>query len=261
MPEGTGEAGGMPQGDMSGGEMPEGGFSGGEMPEGGFSGGEMPEGGFSGGEMPEGGFSGGEMPEGGFPGRRDAGGRGHREKRCQKTDHQEETSDHQEETFQKAAKAEMPWRMLLLKERCRERKRLGGRKMPEPGSRAVKTGQRQTTVGKLLRQRRETSMVEERLNQEQIILTQGDVEDIERYVEGISGATISYSAQASIEGAELTSAKNYTVAGVKESYAAVSKLVLKEGSFLTEGDDDTQSRVCVVRFVRCLRAVWQRSRD
>ena len=238
MPEGTGEAGGMPQGDMSGGEMPEGGFSGGEMPEGGFSGGEMPEGGFSGGEMPEGGFSGEEMPEDGFPGGEmpEDGASGE-----EMPEDGSSGGDIPEGSQSGDAMEDAPSEGTLPgTEADGEQENAGtGESGSENGTEADDSGETSETET-------ETSMVEERLNQEQIILTQGDVEDIERYVEGISGATISYSAQASIEGAELTSAKNYTVAGVKESYAAVSKLVLKEGAFLTEGDDDTQSRVCVL---------------
>lgn len=92
----------------------------------------------------------------------------------------------------------------------------------------------------------ESSVMDERLNQEKIILSQNDVEDIQRFVTDIEGATISYSTQASIEGASLTSAKTYTVAGVKESYETVSKLKMAEGSFITGADDDTRNRVCVL---------------
>ncbi len=92
----------------------------------------------------------------------------------------------------------------------------------------------------------ETSMVADRMNQEKIVLAQSDVEDIERYVQGITGVTISYSTNASIEGGNLTSAQTYTVAGVKESYEEVSRLVMSEGSFIMEEDDDAKSKVCVL---------------
>ena len=84
----------------------------------------------------------------------------------------------------------------------------------------------------------ETSMVDDRLNQEQIILSASDVEDIETYVSGITGATISYSTRSSVEGGNLTSAQNYTVAGVQENFA--------EGYFLDDTDNDAKSRVCVI---------------
>lgn len=92
----------------------------------------------------------------------------------------------------------------------------------------------------------ETSMVDDRLNQEQIILNASDVEDIETYVTGITGATISYSTRSSVEGGNLTSAQNYTVAGVLENFAEIGKLSLAEGYFLDDTDNDAKSRVCVI---------------
>ena len=92
----------------------------------------------------------------------------------------------------------------------------------------------------------ETSMVDDRLNQEQIILSTSDVEDIETYVSGITGATISYSTRSSVEGGNLTSAQNYTVAGVQENFAELGKLSLEEGYFLDDTDNDVKSRVCVI---------------
>ena len=92
----------------------------------------------------------------------------------------------------------------------------------------------------------ETSMVDDRLNQEQIILNASDVEDIETYVTGITGATISYSTRSSVEGGNLTSAQNYTVAGVLENFAEIGKLSLEEGYFLDDTDNDAKSRVCVI---------------
>ena len=92
----------------------------------------------------------------------------------------------------------------------------------------------------------ETSMVADRMNQERITLTESDVEDISRCVSGISGATISYHTRATVEGGSLTAEQTFTIAGVKESYEAVSKLEMAEGSFLTEEDDETKSKVCVL---------------
>lgn len=92
----------------------------------------------------------------------------------------------------------------------------------------------------------ETSMIEDRLNQEQIILNASDVDDIETYVTGITGATISYSTRSSVEGGELTSAQTYTVAGVLENFAEAGKLSLSEGYFLDETDNDSKSKVCII---------------
>ena len=92
----------------------------------------------------------------------------------------------------------------------------------------------------------ETSMVDDRLNQEQIILSTADVEDIVTYVSGITGATISYSTKSSVEGGNLTNEQNYTVAGVQENFAELGKLSLAEGYFLDDTDNDAKSRVCVI---------------
>lgn len=91
-----------------------------------------------------------------------------------------------------------------------------------------------------------TSLVDDRLNQEQIILSVDDVEDIETYVTGISGVSISYSTKSSVEGGNLTSAQTYTVAGVMESFEKTGKLELGKGDFISESDDESKSRVCVL---------------
>ena len=49
-----------------------------------------------------------------------------------------------------------------------------------------------------------------------------------------------------MEGANLTSAQTYTIAGVKDSYETVSKLVMADGYFITETDEEAKSRVCVL---------------
>lgn len=92
----------------------------------------------------------------------------------------------------------------------------------------------------------ETSMVDDRLNQEQIILSTADVEDIVTYVSGITGATISYSTRSSVEGGNLTNEQNYTVAGVQENFVELGKLSLAEGYFLDDTDNDAKSRVCMI---------------
>lgn len=92
----------------------------------------------------------------------------------------------------------------------------------------------------------ETSMVEERLNQEQIILSTYDVEDIETYVNGIAGAMISYNTRASAEGGSLTSSQSYTTAGVLQNFAELGKLEMSEGYFLDDTDNETKSKVCVI---------------
>ncbi len=92
----------------------------------------------------------------------------------------------------------------------------------------------------------ETSMVEDRLNQEEILLNESDVETIEAYVDGITAATISYSTKASVEGGNLTSEQTYTIAGVKDSFLEAGGLEMEEGDFLTSQDDSSKKRVCVL---------------
>ena len=92
----------------------------------------------------------------------------------------------------------------------------------------------------------EESIIEDRLNQERIVMTAEDVDDISVFVSGIDGVTISYSTRASVEGGNLTEAETYTIAGVLESYAEVSKLEMSAGDFLTDEENRTKSRVCVL---------------
>ena len=92
----------------------------------------------------------------------------------------------------------------------------------------------------------EENLVADRMNQENIILSIDDVEDIELFVSGITGVTISYSSRGSVEGGNLTDAQTYTIAGAKESYASVSNLEFAAGEFLTDWDDDAKARVCVL---------------
>jgi len=92
----------------------------------------------------------------------------------------------------------------------------------------------------------ETDLTDSRLNQENIILTIDDVEDIETFVTELDGATISYTSRTSVEGGDLTSAETYTVAGVYYSYYTVSNLSMAAGEFITDDESDSTARVCVL---------------
>lgn len=92
----------------------------------------------------------------------------------------------------------------------------------------------------------EESIIVDRLNQEAITLSSDDVDAIETYVSGISGATISYTTRASVEGGVLTDAQTYTVAGVEEGFADVGRLTLAAGDFFTVEQDDAKNKVCVL---------------
>ncbi len=92
----------------------------------------------------------------------------------------------------------------------------------------------------------ETDLTDDRLNQENIILTIDDVEDIQTFVSGVDDATISYTTRSSVEGGDLTEAETYTVAGVYYSYYTVSNLSMAEGEFITDDESDSCLRVCVL---------------
>lgn len=87
-----------------------------------------------------------------------------------------------------------------------------------------------------------------RINQENITLGTEDMEDLKVFVPNIADATISYSANASVEGGELDSASYYTVAGVKSNYSSISNLSMAIGDFLTEENDESKEKVCVLGY-------------
>lgn len=85
-----------------------------------------------------------------------------------------------------------------------------------------------------------------RINQEDVTLSASDAEDLSIFVPGISDVTISYSTNASIEGGEMESSAYYTVAGVESNYAGISNLELAIGEFLTEEQNESKEKMCVL---------------
>ena len=81
---------------------------------------------------------------------------------------------------------------------------------------------------------------------EAVTLTSEDCDDLATFVSGISATTISYSTTASVEGGDMTSASYYTIAGVEDNYAAISNLEMAIGDFLTEGNNESKEKVCVL---------------
>lgn len=79
-----------------------------------------------------------------------------------------------------------------------------------------------------------------------VILSTDDVEDLEVFVPGLSDATISYTITASVEGGDLDSSTSYTIAGVKHNYADMSNITMSIGSFLTEEDEESKEKTCVL---------------
>lgn len=85
-----------------------------------------------------------------------------------------------------------------------------------------------------------------RMNQENIVLSTEDLEDLEVFVPGISDGTISYSTSTSVEGGELDSASYYTVAGVCENYAELSNMTMAVGEFISAENNEGKEKMCVL---------------
>ena len=81
---------------------------------------------------------------------------------------------------------------------------------------------------------------------EAVTLTSEDCDDLATFVSGISATTVSYSTTASVEGGDMTSASYYTIAGVEDNYAAISNLEMAIGDFLTEENNESKEKVCVL---------------
>ena len=81
---------------------------------------------------------------------------------------------------------------------------------------------------------------------EAVTLTSEDCDDLATFVSGISATTISYSTTASVEGGNMTSASYYTIAGVEDNYAVISNLEMAIGDFLTEENNESKEKVCVL---------------
>ena len=81
---------------------------------------------------------------------------------------------------------------------------------------------------------------------EAVTLTSEDGDDLATFVSGISVTTISYSTTASVEGGNMTSASYYTIAGVEDNYATISNLEMAIGDFLTEENNESKEKVCVL---------------
>lgn len=81
---------------------------------------------------------------------------------------------------------------------------------------------------------------------EVVTLTSEDGDDLATFVSGISATTISYSTTASVEGGDMTSASYYTIAGVEDNYATISNLEMAIGDFLTEENNESKEKVCVL---------------
>ena len=88
----------------------------------------------------------------------------------------------------------------------------------------------------------------EQTNMVEITLSDGDVQELEEGIPGISSATISYTTRQETEGGDLDESTTYTIAGVKDNYAEISNLEMAIGEFLTEDNDVNKERTCVLGY-------------
>jgi ABC-type transport system, involved in lipoprotein release, permease component len=89
---------------------------------------------------------------------------------------------------------------------------------------------------------------ENAMNQEKIVLSTDDMEDLAVFVPDISDVTISYTTTTEVEGGELEAAGSYTIAGVKQNFMAISNLSMIAGVFLTNENDENKEKYCVVGY-------------
>lgn len=93
-----------------------------------------------------------------------------------------------------------------------------------------------------------SSDMEDRMNQEQVTLTEDDVDDIATFVSGIAATTISYTTKSSVDGGDLDEATSYTIAGVKSNYESISNLGISIGAFITDSNEENKEKVCVLGY-------------
>ena len=89
---------------------------------------------------------------------------------------------------------------------------------------------------------------DDRMNQEKIVLSTDDMENLEVFVPGISDATITYTTTSDVEGGELESSSSYTIAGIKSNYMSISNMSMAVGDFLTDENDENKEKYCVVGY-------------
>lgn len=85
-----------------------------------------------------------------------------------------------------------------------------------------------------------------KINQEKIVLSEEDMEDLEVFVPDVSAVTISYTDKVSVDGGELEEAADYTIAGVKSNYMELSNLSLAMGEFVTDENDENKDKICIL---------------
>ena len=88
----------------------------------------------------------------------------------------------------------------------------------------------------------------DKTNQEKLVLTTADMEELAVFVPDVSDVTISYTTTTEVEGGELESAGSYTIAGVKSNYMTISNLSMITGEFLSGENDENKEKYCVLGY-------------
>ena len=94
--------------------------------------------------------------------------------------------------------------------------------------------------------------------QKGITLTTTDVDDILSYVPGLSSASIISSGTGAVLTDELDSETNETIVGCLPEYQGISNLTMLTGSFITQDDQDSKSKMAVVGYKLAKTLFWQR---
>ncbi len=88
----------------------------------------------------------------------------------------------------------------------------------------------------------------DKTNQEKLVLSTADMEELAVFVPDVSDVTISYTTTTEVEGGELESAGSYTIAGVKSNYMTISNLSMITGEFLSGENDENKEKYCVLGY-------------
>lgn len=88
----------------------------------------------------------------------------------------------------------------------------------------------------------------DKTNQEKLVLSTADMEELAVFVPDVSDVTISYTTTTEVEGGELDSAGSYTIAGVKSNYMTISNLSMITGEFLSGENDENKEKYCVLGY-------------
>lgn len=81
-----------------------------------------------------------------------------------------------------------------------------------------------------------------------VTLDEEDVEDILLFVPHVEAASISASTKTTVTGGNLEEETEYTVAGVKPEYQSMSNLSMAIGDFITDEDDENESKIAVIGY-------------